>query len=123
MLSGDESGQVWLLAPSDALDESDWGYEVASIFDIARYPGLYPTGTQNPTPEGRTISTIGASAVGYDATGLAKIYVPVFEARDIHVLSFNPRRRSGDAIRCEGGAEGRDVSRLMRWLWATATRG
>ena len=119
VVSGDESGQVWLMAPRDPSDPDDWGYAIASVFDIGRYPALYPTGTQSPTAEGRTISTIGSSAIGYDAQGLAKIFVPVFEARDIHVLSLNPTRQ-GDAILCDGGAEGQDLSTLVRWLWTTA---
>ncbi len=118
VLSGDEAGQVWLMAPRRPGDDADWGYQVASIFDINRFPSRYPTGTQGLTAEGRTISTIGSSAIGYDELGLAQIFVPVFEARDIHVLSFNPSH-PGDVIRCDGGEKGNDSSELVRWMWAT----
>jgi hypothetical protein len=106
VLSGDQASQVWLLVPSK---HRAWEYRAESIFDINRYPDLYPSGTQSPTqagvPNARTIagryvSTIGSSAVGYDDYGFAKIFVPVFEARDIHVISLNPFSR-GSRLRCE----------------------
>ena len=35
-----------------------------------------------------------------DGLGVAKLYIPVFEARDIHVISLNPLA-SGDDLRCD----------------------
>lgn len=115
VVGGDEASEVWLLAPRRPRDCDHWGYRVASIFDVERESELYPTGTQEETEEGRTISTIGAVAVGYDDWGIAKLFVPVFEGRDIHVLSMDPTVE-GERIKCENGRRGRNLRMFWRWI-------
>ena len=53
-----------------------------------------PTQQLREDPQGISISTIGGLSWRYDRPGplgQAEIYFPVFEARDIHVLSFRPQ--------------------------------
>ena len=91
LVGGDEGGKVWILRPERPLDPTDWGYESAVIFDINDFYGANTTQSPMLDPFGITISTIGAVAVRYDREHVfarAEIYIPVFEARDIHVLSF-----------------------------------
>lgn len=89
VVGGDEAGKVWILRPTSA-DPEDWNYESAVIFDINDAYGANTTQTPMFDPFGITISTIGQVAVRHDAFGFAEIYVPVFEARDIHVFSYRP---------------------------------
>jgi hypothetical protein len=77
----------------------DFGYDTAVLFDINDYYG--PNTTQTATASGVYISTIGKPALRYDDEkgkhgkhgkkdrGVTEIYVPVFEAMDIHVFSFD----------------------------------
>ena len=61
------------------------------IFDINDFYGENTTQTPLDDPFGITISTIGTIAVRYDRpgnAGRAELYIPVFEAKDIHVFSF-----------------------------------
>jgi hypothetical protein len=84
-----------LLKPSSQ-NPNDWTYDSAVIFDINDYYG--PNTTQSlsaPAPDvGDSISTIGTPAWRYDRDwawgSFAEIYIPVFEARDIHRISFRP---------------------------------
>lgn len=96
VVGGDEASRVWLLRPTDPRDPANWAYESAVVFDINDFYG--PGTSQAPNENGVTISTIGAVALRYDRPhlfGIAEIYIPVFEGRDIHILSFRPgpRRR------------------------------
>ncbi len=94
IVGGDEASRVWVLRPQDPFDSSNWAYDSAVIFDINEFYG--PAASQTPNENGVTISTIGAVVVRYDRPGLsgmAEVYIPVFEGRDIHVMSFRRGRR------------------------------
>lgn len=85
VVSGDEASKVWILKPKNQSPYS-WEYDASIIFDINQAYG--EDTTQTPTEQGITISTLGRIAVGYDDKGWAEIYIPVFEAKDIHLFSF-----------------------------------
>ena len=101
---GDEASKVWLLKPNSQ-DPNDWTYESSIIFDINDYYG--PNTSQSftaPAPAtGVSISTIGAVSWRYDRDwawgSYAEIYIPVFEGRDIHRISFRPNA-SSNKISC-----------------------
>jgi hypothetical protein len=92
VVSGDQAGKVWLMTPRGR----GFDYRTTVIFDINDYYG--PNTTQTPTDSGTYISTVGKPALRYDYKagkrcnkkkhGVTEIYVPVFEAQDIHVFSF-----------------------------------
>lgn len=91
VVGGDEAGKVWVLEADEQDDPSDWNYTSAVIFDINDF---YGPGTTQSEIDGVSVSTIGAPAVRYDGPqghGFAEIYVPVFEARDIHVFTYRPQ--------------------------------
>jgi len=101
LVGGDEASKVWVLKPRYPLSTDRWEYESAVVFDINDYYGANTTQTLMDDPQGVSISTIGGLSWRYDQPGplgLAEIYFPVFEARDIHVLSFRPT--DGVAISC-----------------------
>lgn len=93
LLGGDEASKVWLLKP-ESEDPTNWNYESTTIFDINDYYG--PNTSQiltAPAPAvGVSISTIGQPVWRYDRDwawgSWAEIYIPVFEGRDIHRISF-----------------------------------
>jgi hypothetical protein len=91
LVGGDEASRVWILKPASQR-EDDWTYESFTIFDINDHYGPGTTQTiRTDDPKGEVISTIGGVAWRYDrpgAWGFAEIYVPVFEARQIHVFTF-----------------------------------
>lgn len=92
LVGGDEASKVWVLRPQSQ-DEDDWAYDSAVVFDINVHYGPTASQTLLQDPKGVSISTIGGLSWRYDETGplgYAEIYFPVFEARDIHVLSFRP---------------------------------
>jgi len=95
VVGGDEAGKVWLLTPASP-SKTNWTYQSAVIFDINDTYGPGTTQTiMGPTgiSPGEVISTIGTPAVRYDspaATAQAEIFIPVFEAKDIHVLTLRP---------------------------------
>jgi hypothetical protein len=99
LVGGDEASRVWLLKPQSQ-DPNDWNYDSATIFDINDYYG--PNTTQSftapPPATGVSISTIGGPAWRYDRDwawgSYAEIYIPVFEGRDIHRISFRPSSAS-----------------------------
>jgi hypothetical protein len=93
LVGGDEASKVWILKPRFPLDTNRWEYDSAVIFDINDHYGPNTTQTLLDDPQGISISTIGGLTWRYDRPGplgLAEIYFPVFEAQDIHVLSFRP---------------------------------
>jgi len=93
LVGGDEASKVWVLKPRFPLDSSRWEYDSAVIFDINDYYGANASQTLLDDPQGVSVSTIGGLSWRYDRSGplgLAEIYFPVFEARDIHVISFRP---------------------------------
>jgi len=93
IVGGDEAAKVWLLKPRYPLDSDRWDYEAAVIFDINEHYGPGTTQRLMTDPQGISISTIGGLAWRYDRPGplgMAEFYLPVFEARDIHVFSFRP---------------------------------
>ncbi|MGI9291992.1 MAG: hypothetical protein ACR2QG_12060 [Gammaproteobacteria bacterium] len=93
---GDEASKVWLLKPTSE-DPNDWNYESSVIFDINEYygPNTSQTFTAPAPATGTSISTIGAVSWRYDRGwswgSFAEIYIPVFEGRDIHRISFRPQ--------------------------------
>ena len=95
LVAGDEAGKVWVLRPRRPFRANNWDYRASVIFDINDVYGAGTTQTPLDDPFGVTISTIGEPAIRYDRKGPfghAELYIPVFEARDIHVLSLRPRR-------------------------------
>ena len=93
---GDEASKVWLLKPNSE-DPSDWTYQSAVIFDINDYYGPNTSQDVNSAPPpatGVSISTIGSVSWRYDRDwswgSYAEVYIPVFEGRDIHRISFRP---------------------------------
>ncbi len=96
LVSGDESGKVWVLLPEKLYDSENWNYTSSVIFDLNNYYGAGTTQTPMIDPFGITISTIGAPAVRYDHPGpfgIAEIFIPAFEAKDIHVFTYRKIRR------------------------------
>lgn len=100
---GDEAAKVWLLKPQSE-DPTDWNYDSAVIFDINDY---YGAGTSQsfsapPPATGVSISTIGAVDWRYDRDwawgAYAEIYIPVFEGKDLHRITFRPQ--ANDKIVC-----------------------
>lgn len=91
LVGGDEASRVWVLTPVTQ-KKGDWRYESHTIFDINDYYGAGTTQTiRSEDPKGEVISTIGGVAWRYDrpgAWGFAELYVPVFEARQIHIFTF-----------------------------------
>ena len=95
LVGGDEASKVWVLRPQSQ-NTNDWNYDSATIFDINDHYG--PNTTQSftaPAPAtGVSISTIGAPAWRYDRDwawgAYAEIYIPIFEGRDIHRITFRP---------------------------------
>ena len=94
LVSGDQAGKVWLMKPKGR----GWSYETNVIFDINDYYGPLTTQTV-VNPGGYIISTIGQPAIRYKDRGgnhqlrgrgneNVEIYIPVFEAKDIHVMTF-----------------------------------
>ncbi|MCG8418089.1 MAG: hypothetical protein MJE77_09130 [Proteobacteria bacterium] len=93
VVGGDEASKVWILRPRQLLDSTDWEYQAAVVFDINDVYGPDTTQTPLNDPFGVTISTIGSVAVRYDrrdAFGFAELYIPVFEGKEIYVLSYRP---------------------------------
>lgn len=91
VVGGDEAGKVWVLRPTRWFDDDSWDYHSSVVFDINDHYGEGTTQTPMVDPFGITISTIGGVGVRYnrpDVFGWAELYIPVFEGRDIHVLSF-----------------------------------
>jgi len=98
LVGGDEASKVWLLKP-DSESPTDWSYSSAVIFDINDYYGANASQSFSaPAPAtGVSISTIGGVSWKYDRdwawNSFAEIYIPVFEGRDIHRITF---RNKGD---------------------------
>jgi hypothetical protein len=95
VVGGDEASKVWVLRPVAPRARGDWRYESHVIFDINEHYGAGTTQTLLRDPQGVSISTIGGIAWRYDRPGprgRAVIFAPVFEAREIHLLSFRPGR-------------------------------
>jgi hypothetical protein len=95
VVGGDEASKVWLLTPKSP-SKTNWEYQSAVIFDIndTYGPGTTQTimGPSGISP-GEIISTIGAPSVRYDSpasTGQAQIFIPVFEAKRMHILGLRP---------------------------------
>lgn len=105
VVGGDEAARVWILRPVSQ-KKDDWRYESVTIFDINDRYGPNTTQTIARDPKGEVISTIGGLAWRYDRpddTGMAELYIPVFEARQIHIYSFRKGRRA-DRVACTGDA-------------------
>ena len=94
VVGGDEAGKVWIFRPKS---EVGWDYDIEVVFDINDTYGPRTTQTFMAEKPGITISTIGAVAIRYDRKGndgMAEIFIPAFEAQDIHVYTF---RKSGNS--------------------------
>ena len=95
MVAGDEASKVWLLTPKSP-SKTNWEYQSAVVFDINDTYGAGTTQTiMGPAgiSPGEAISTIGVPSIRYDApgpTGRAEIYIPVFEAKEVHILTLRP---------------------------------
>jgi hypothetical protein len=106
VVGGDESGKVWVLAPQDSTDPDNWNYDSGVVFDINTYYGEYTTQTRLPAghpAEGRTNGTIGGMAVRYTNNsdfGAAEFYIPAYEGRDIHVISYQKPTPESEAYSC-----------------------
>ena len=82
--------------------QNDWRYESVTIFDINAHYGANTTQTIALDPKGEVISTIGGLAWRYDRPGkdgMAELYIPVFEARQVHIFSFRKGKRA-NRVRC-----------------------
>jgi hypothetical protein len=111
LVSGDEASKVWLLKPNDRNPgSSDWTYSSSVIFDINDTYGANTTQSFSaPAPAtGVSISTIGGPAWRYDRDwawgSYAEIYIPVFEGRDVHRITFRPRSASQKIVCPADGA-------------------
>lgn len=99
LVGGDEASKVWLLKPNSE-DPNDWGYGSSVIFDINDFygPNTSQSFTAPPPATGVSISTIGGPSWRYDRDwawgAYAEIYIPVFEGRDIHRITFRPLNAS-----------------------------
>ena len=102
VVGGDEASRVWVLKPRSR-KKDDWRYESITIFDINDHYGPNTTQTLvSDDPKGEVISTIGGLAWRYDRPGqdgMAEFYVPVFEARQVHVFSFR-KGKPADRVVC-----------------------
>jgi hypothetical protein len=91
LVGGDEASRVWILKPASQRRD-DWDYASHTVFDINDHYGPGTTqAIRTEDPRGEVVSTIGGVAWRYDrpgAWGFAEIYVPVFEARQVHVFTF-----------------------------------
>jgi hypothetical protein len=95
VVGGDEASKVWVLRPVAPRARGDWRYVSHVIYDINEHYGPGTTQTLQRDPQGVKIGTIGGIAWRYDRPGprgRAVIYAPVFEAREIQVLSFRSGR-------------------------------
>jgi len=105
LVGGDEASKVWVLKPNSE-DANDWNYLSSVIFDINDYYGANTTQSFTaPAPSGGTsISTIGQPDWRYDRgwawASYAEVYIPVFEGRAIHRISFRPRPDGTGQIVC-----------------------
>ncbi len=102
IVGGDEAGKVWVLTPENRWASTAWNYDAAVVFDINDVYGPNTTQTPLADPFGITISTIGTVAVrnaGPRGRGLAEIYIPVFEAKQIHILSYR-RTPGSERVAC-----------------------
>lgn len=93
VVGGDEAGKVWILTASHPTRPGDWEYESAVVFDINEHYGPNTTQTPMQSPFGIKIGTIGGIGIRYDRDhegGFTELFVPVFEAGDIHRFSFRP---------------------------------
>jgi len=103
VMGGDEASKVWLLTPKSP-SKTSWDYQAAVVFDINDTYGAGTTQRLMVAGEaapGEVISTIGQPSVRYDLpgpTGQAQIYVPVFEAKEVHILSLRPGAASNRVV-------------------------
>ena len=101
VVGGDEASKVWVLQPASSRKD-DWRYDSVTIFDINAHYGANTTQTIALDPKGEVISTIGGLAWRYDRPGpdgMAELYIPVFEARQVHIYSFRKGRRA-ERVQC-----------------------
>lgn len=80
-VSGDEASKAWVLKPTS----EPWVYEEELLLDINDVYGEDTTSTPLQDPFGITISTIGEIGIREEEEQVT-LYVPVFEAQDIHVF-------------------------------------
>lgn len=101
VVAGDEAAKIWILRPVAPRKRGDWRYVSHVVFDINVHYGPGTTQTLRSDPQGVKIGTIGGLSWRYDRPGpdgRAEIFAPVFEAREIQVLSF--RRGQGRRQPC-----------------------
>lgn len=90
VVGGDEAGKVWVLRAQSNTDATNWNYDVGLLFDINLTYGANTTQTPiaSGPAVGRTKSTIGGIALRYNSSGYTEMYVPVYEAQDIRLFTF-----------------------------------
>lgn len=90
VVGGDEAGKVWMLRAQSSTDATNWKYDVSVLFDINQTYGANTTQTPiaSGPAAGRTKSTIGGIGVRYNYLGYGELYVPVYEAQEVRVFSF-----------------------------------
>ncbi|MEM8963490.1 MAG: hypothetical protein AAGD38_18550 [Acidobacteriota bacterium] len=103
VVGGDEASKVWVLRPRSQHPDN-WEYRSAVVFDINDIYGANTTQSLTaPAPsQGNSISTVGGVGLRYDRKGpfgRTELYIPVFEGRDFHKLTFR-WQRGGDRVRC-----------------------
>ena len=109
VVGGDEAAKVWLLKPNSE-NPGDWSYSSSVIFDLNDYYGANTTQsfTAPPPAVGVSVSTLGGIAWRYDRDwawgAYAEMYIPVFEGRDIHRITFRPRAASQKIVCPADGA-------------------
>jgi hypothetical protein len=88
VVSGDQASKAWVLKATP----QPWLYESELLFDIDEFYGENTTQTILEDPYGIIISSIGSIGVREEEDQII-LYVPVFEATDIHVF-----RSAGDTL-------------------------
>lgn len=106
VVGGDEAGKVWLLRP----EKEDFLYHEEVLFDINDYYGPGTTQTTLEDRPGISISTIGKVTVlpsELDENSFL-VFIPVFEAQDIHVLRLTVKPR----VKCDSKCDSESSSSL-----------
>jgi hypothetical protein len=97
-VSGDQASKAWVLKPA----KEAWVFEEELLLDINDYYGEGTTHTPQEDPFGICISSIGTIGVREEEHAVI-LYVPVFEATDIHIFrSISPVESAAGTTTEEG---------------------
>jgi len=105
LVGGDEAGKAWVLRAKKPFDPTNWEYHSEVIFDINDHFGEGTTQRFLKDPPAITISTVGSPTIAYSSDGpfgIAEIYLPIFEAKQVHILSY---KSYSDKPRIQCGTE------------------